>query len=59
MTALSHLGSAVEKIAQKHVGLQILSESYPHVANALHAAIADILGDAVTDEIRTAWGEAY
>ncbi len=56
---LGHLGTAVEKIAQKHVGLQILPEHYPFVADALLAAIADVLGDAATDEIITAWSEAY
>ncbi|MFZ3584217.1 NO-inducible flavohemoprotein [Loktanella sp. DJP18] len=56
---LEQLGSAVEMIAQKHVGLQIQPEHYPFVADALLAAIADVLGDAATDEIMTAWGEAY
>jgi nitric oxide dioxygenase len=49
----------VERIAQKHVGLQILPEHYPSVAEALLAAIKDVLGDTATDEILTAWGEAY
>jgi nitric oxide dioxygenase len=50
---------AIERIAQKHVGLQVLEEHYPHVATALLAAIKDVLGDAATDEILGAWGEAY
>src|SRR3546814_7144003 len=49
----------VERIAQKHVGLQILPEHYPHVAEALLGAIKAVLGDAATDEILAAWGEAY
>ncbi|WP_126172285.1 NO-inducible flavohemoprotein [Altericroceibacterium xinjiangense] len=53
------LGEAVERIAQKHVGLQILPEHYPYVADALLAAIKDVLGDAATDEILQAWGDAY
>lgn len=56
---LGRLGSAVERIAQKHVGLQIQPQHYPYVADALLAAIADVLGDAATDDIMTAWGEAY
>ena len=32
------LVGAVERIAQKHAGLQILPEHYPHVADALLAA---------------------
>lgn len=56
---LGVLGEAVERIAQKHVGLQILPEHYPYVADALLAAIRDVLGEAATDEILRAWGEAY
>lgn len=56
---LGALAPAVERIAQKHVGLQILPEHYPYVAEALLGAIKDVLGDAATDEILAAWGEAY
>ncbi len=56
---LAALAPAVERIAQKHVGLQILPDHYPHVADALLGAIKAVLGDAATDEILAAWGEAY
>ena len=56
---LGVLGGAVERIAQKHVALNILPEHYPHVAEALLGAIKDVLGDAATDEVIAAWGEAY
>ena len=56
---LGALAPAVERIAQKHVGLQILPEHYPYVAEALLGAIKAVLGDAATDEILGAWGEAY
>ncbi|PKP94690.1 MAG: NO-inducible flavohemoprotein [Alphaproteobacteria bacterium HGW-Alphaproteobacteria-16] len=56
---LGALAPAVERIAQKHVGLQILPEHYPHVAEALLGAIKAVLGDAATEEILSAWGEAY
>lgn len=56
---LGALTAAVERIAQKHVGLQILPEHYPYVAEALLGAIKEVLGDAATDEILAAWGEAY
>ena len=49
----------VERIAQKHIGYHILPEHYPHVATALLGAIREVLGAAATDEIVTAWGEAY
>lgn len=56
---LGALAPAVERITQKHVGLQILPEHYPHVAEALLGAIKHVLGAAATDEILAAWGEAY
>ncbi|PWR22132.1 NO-inducible flavohemoprotein [Zavarzinia compransoris] len=56
---LAALAPAVERIAQKHAGLQILPEHYPHVATALLGAIKAVLGDAATDDILAAWGEAY
>ena len=56
---LGTLGGMVERIAEKHVGLNILPEHYPFVADALLAAIAHVLGDAATPEIMEAWGKAY
>ena len=56
---LGVLTGAVERIAQKHVALNILPEHYPFVADALLAAILDVLGEAATPEILAAWGEAY
>ena len=56
---LGVLQGAVERIAQKHAGLHIQPKHYPAVASALLRAIKDILGDAATDEILEAWGEAY
>jgi nitric oxide dioxygenase len=56
---LGALAPAVERIAQKHVGLQILPEHYPYVGEALLGAIKTVLGDAATKEILAAWGEAY
>ena len=49
----------VERIAQKHIGYNILPEHYPFVARALMGALADVLGDALTADITNAWGEAY
>ena len=56
---LGVLTAAVERIAQKHVGLNILPEHYPAVADALLGAIGDVLGEAATPAIMAAWGEAY
>lgn len=57
--SLAALAPAMERIAQKHVGLQILPEHYPYVAEALLGAIKHVLGDAATEEVLAAWGEAY
>src|SRR5215218_4639136 len=56
---LGVLGSRVERIAQKHAGLNILPRHYPFVAEALLGAIKDVLGKAATEEVLSAWGEAY
>lgn len=53
------LGGGIERIAQKHAGLQILPKHYPHVGAALIGAVAEVLGDAVTPEIVAAWTKAY
>lgn len=56
---LEALGTAVERIAQKHAGLRILPEHYPIVGANLLGSIREVLGDAATDEIIDAWAEAY
>lgn len=56
---LEALVPMVERIAYKHIGYHILPEHYPYVARALLAAIEDVLGDAATDDVMAAWGEAY
>lgn len=56
---LPALGPAVELIAHKHCSLGIAPEHYPIVGKHLLAAIKDTLGDAATDEVLSAWAEAY
>lgn len=56
---LEALGPAVETIAQKHASLQVTPEMYAIVGENLLGAIKEVLGDAATDEIIGAWGEAY
>lgn len=50
---------AVELIAHKHRSLGVKAEHYPVVGENLLVAIKEVLGDAATDEIINAWGEAY
>ena len=56
---LEALGPAVERMVKRHVETGVKPEHYPLVADALLPAIRDVLGDAATDEILAAWGEAY
>ncbi|MEI5905522.1 NO-inducible flavohemoprotein [Bacillus spongiae] len=49
----------VKQIGHKHRGLGIKPEQYPIVGSCLLQAIKEVLGDAATDEIINAWGEAY
>lgn len=50
---------AVRQVAHKHRSLGVVPEQYAIVGTYLLQAIQDVLGDAATDEIITAWGEAY
>ncbi|OQR87865.1 Nitric oxide dioxygenase (Pi-NOD1) [Thraustotheca clavata] len=56
---LGVLTEAVERMAQKHVSLEILPEQYPVVGQHLLGAIQTVLGSAATPEIVDAWAEAY
>lgn len=56
---LEALAGPVLRMAARHFETGVRAEHYPLVANALLPAIRDILGDAATDEVLSAWGEAY
>ncbi|MGW1273024.1 globin domain-containing protein [Streptomyces sp. NPDC002491] len=47
------------RIAHKHASLGVAPEQYPVVHEHLFAAIADVLGEAVTPEVAAAWDEVY
>jgi len=47
------------RIAHKHVSLGIRPEQYTIVGQHLLAAVADVLGDAVTPAVADAWSEVY
>ncbi|CAM5729564.1 Flavohemoprotein [Streptomyces badius] len=49
----------LERIAHKHASLGVTAEQYEVVHTHLFAAIADVLGDAVTPEVAAAWDEVY
>jgi hemoglobin-like flavoprotein len=56
---LEALAPAVATIAARHGAAHVRPEHYAPVADALLAAIKDVLGDAVDDATLAAWGEAY
>jgi nitric oxide dioxygenase len=47
------------RIAHKHASLGITEDQYPIVHEHLFAAIVEVLGDAVTPEVASAWDEVY
>ena len=47
------------RIAHKHASLGIAEDLYPVVHEHLFAAIVEVLGDAVTPEVASAWDEVY
>ncbi|MGV9707527.1 globin domain-containing protein [Streptomyces sp. NPDC003483] len=49
----------LSRIAHKHASLGIAPEQYAIVHDHLFAAIAEVLGDAVTPEVAAAWDEVY
>lgn len=50
---------AVQKIGARHCEVKVTPEQYQVVGKNLLLAIKEVLGDSATDEIITAWGEAY
>lgn len=56
---LEVIEGAVNAICARHVATRVKAEHYPAVADALLPAIKDVLGDAATDEVLDAWGQAY
>ncbi|KUO23089.1 globin domain-containing protein [Streptomyces dysideae] len=49
----------LSRIAHKHASLGVTPEQYAIVHEHLFAAIADVLGEAVTPEVAAAWDEVY
>jgi nitric oxide dioxygenase len=55
----SCLAAVLEGIANKHVSLGVTPDQYPLVGEHLLASIRAVLGEAATDEIISAWAQAY
>ncbi|KFA66682.1 hypothetical protein S40285_04993 [Stachybotrys chlorohalonatus IBT 40285] len=56
---LGKLSDAVNHIAQKHVSLFIQPDQYAIVGEHLVGAFVEVLGDALTPEVKDAWVVAY
>ena len=56
---LENLGKGIEQMALVHVKTNVKPEHYPMVGDALLSAIKTVLGSAATDEVMSAWEEAY
>jgi nitric oxide dioxygenase len=56
---LSALAPALELICNKHASLYVQPEQYDVVGTYLLAAMQEVLGDALTPEVKAAWGKAY
>jgi nitric oxide dioxygenase len=53
------LAAVLEGIANKHASLGVKPEQYPIVGEHLLGSIKAVLGDAATDDIISAWAQAY
>jgi nitric oxide dioxygenase len=53
------LTAVLKNIAHKHASLGVRPEQYPIVGEHLLGAIKEVLGSAATDEIISAWAQAY
>ncbi|MBB2147931.1 NO-inducible flavohemoprotein [Pedobacter gandavensis] len=49
----------LQRIGDKHTSLQITAEQYDIVGKHLLASIGEVLGDAATADLITAWAKAY
>jgi nitric oxide dioxygenase len=53
------LGPVISRIVHKHASVGIKAEHYPIVGRHLLGAIQEVLGDAATPALISAWDEAY
>lgn len=56
---MDSLTAVLQNIAHKHASLGVRPEQYPIVGEHLLAAIKQVLGSAATDEVISAWAQAY
>ena len=56
---LPALSAVLDKTAHKHVATHVQPEYYPMVGNSLLQAVKEVLGQSATDEVVSAWQEAF
>ena len=56
---LGALTKGIETMVSAHVKTNVQPMHYPWVGEAILKAIKDVLGDAATEEVLAAWGEAF
>jgi nitric oxide dioxygenase len=56
---LENLSKGIEQMAAVHVKTKVMPEHYPMVGDALLQAIKSVLGNRASDEVMSAWEEAY
>ena len=56
---LEALSGAVSRIADRHTQSNVQPEHYPIVGEVLLLSMKEVLKEGATDEVLSAWGEAY
>lgn len=56
---LAALTKGIETMVKAHVKTNVQPMHYPWVGEAILGAIKEVLGDAATEEVLSAWGEAF
>jgi len=56
---LDKIAPAIENLGRRHVAYGVSPEHWDYVGVALVDALADVFGEAFTDDVREAWTAAY
>lgn len=56
---LQNLAPVMARMVARHIECGVKPDHYPYVADALLPAIRDVVGESATDEVLSAWSEAY
>ena len=59
LTKLDEIVPAVKELGQRHVGYRVAEEHYDSVGAALLWTLEQGLGEAFTDDVKSAWTTVY